>query len=124
MTRRDPEPVMGGDPQHPSWLRERCPGWCSRDHQQHDHPEDRYHQSEASVVPGVVSTRPIIPVTESLEGLDLVAWMGRYVGDAVEWVVIEPIERREPRLVVTVETARALVKRLSEQLAMHDGCEA
>lgn len=120
MTRRDPQPATGDQPQQPTWLSERCPSWCSREHDQRDHPEDRYHQSEPCVVPGVVATGHTIPVTESLEGLDLVTWMGRYVGDSVDWMVIEPIEQREPRLVVSVETARSLVQRLSEQLSRHD----
>ncbi|WGL53033.1 hypothetical protein P5P86_04220 [Nocardioides sp. BP30] len=116
MTRRDPEPATDDQPQHPTWLTEGCPPWCTGEHGQLDHPDDRYHRSEASIVPGVVAARPVAPVTASLQGLDLVAWLGRYVGESVEWVVIEPIDRREPRLVVTAETARSLVQHLTAQL--------
>jgi hypothetical protein len=116
MKRRDP---AGDDPRLPSWLTEQCPSWCARDHREHDHPEDRYHQSEASLLPGVVAARQAIPFTASLEGIELVAWLGRYIGEGVDCVVIEPAERREPRLVVTVETAHSLVRHLSEQLARH-----
>lgn len=116
MTRGDPESTTGQRLQHPTWLTEGCPAWCTREHRQLDHPDDRYHRSEASIVPGVVAARPSVPISASLQGLDLVVWLGRYVGEAVEWVVIEPIERREPRLVLTVETARSLVQHLSGQL--------
>jgi len=121
MTRRDDEPTPSHQREQPTWLREQCPGWCVRVHREDDHPEDRYHQSEGSVLPGVVATHPTIPLTASMEGLDLIIWAGRYVGESDAWLVIEPTERREPRLLVTVETAHGLVKQLAEQLARHDG---
>jgi len=121
MTRCDNEPTSNHQQKQPTWLHERCPGWCVRAHHEHDHPEDRYHQSEGSVLPGVVATRPTIPLTASMERLDMIVWAGRYVGESDAWLVIEPTERREPRLLVTIGTAHGLVKQLSEQLAQHDG---
>lgn len=120
MTRRDNEPTAGRR-EHPTWLAERCPDWCVRDHAEDDHPDDRYHQSEGSLVPGVVATRFAIPLTAALERLDLITWIGRYAGEREDWLVIEPTVQREPRLMITLETARGLVEQLSQQLARHDG---
>ena len=120
MERRDPIAGPAGEGRRPpTWLTEECPAWCTREHREQDHAEDRYHRSEASIVPGVLAVRPTVPLTDSLEGLDLVTWLGRYVGTTVDWLAIEPIERREPRLVMTVETAHRLVRCVSEQLDRH-----
>jgi hypothetical protein len=116
MKRSDPIDGPIGDTAHsPTWLTEECPAWCAREHREHDHPEDRYHRSEPSIVPGIVAVRETVPVTDSLEGLDLIIWLGRYVGTTVTWLTIEPIERREPRLTMTTETARMLGYRVVEQ---------
>lgn len=40
---------------HPSWLRERCPDWCTRVHLEDDHPEDRIHQDDGVVMAAVVA---------------------------------------------------------------------
>ena len=119
MTRRDPDQAMDDGQRRPTWLTERCPDWCTREHVESDHPEDRFHQSEATFVPAIVSVRDTVPVTASLAGLDLTVWIGRYVGDIVEWAVIEPVEQRHPRLVLSVESARALTHGLAEQLERH-----
>ncbi|MBX6387142.1 MAG: hypothetical protein IRZ07_29890, partial [Microbispora sp.] len=35
----------------PSWLTRPCPGWCTEQHQDCDHPDDRYHRSDTRAVP-------------------------------------------------------------------------
>jgi hypothetical protein len=123
MKRRDPAGGPAeGDPRPPTWLTEPCPPWCARDHREQDHPEDRYHQSAASIAPVIASTLPTVPLTASLEPIDLVVRIGRYVGDLAEWVAIEPLELVQPRLVLTVESTRQLVRHIDEQLARHDAC--
>lgn len=37
----------------PAWQRSDCPAWCTREHLPADHEDDRYHQSEATIVPVV-----------------------------------------------------------------------
>ncbi|MCR1785860.1 hypothetical protein KVF89_25215 [Nocardioides carbamazepini] len=65
----------------------------------------------------MVAMEDTIPVTASLQGTDLQVWLGRHIGDTLTWVVIEPDERREPRLVLSAESAITLVQRLGVQLA-------
>lgn len=112
---------QGGGPSgaRPSWQRAPCPGWCARTHHEDDHVEDRYHQSEPSFVPVLVATQPTVPVTESLQPVDLVVRIGQYVDELVEWVAIEPIDLPQPRMVVTLESAHTLARALAEQLERH-----
>jgi hypothetical protein len=119
MTRRDSDHPMDDGQSRPTWLTEPCPAWCTRVHLEADHPEDRYHQSTATFIPAIVGVRDTVPVTASLEELDLTVWIGRYVGDIVEWAVVEPVEQRQPRLILSVESARALTRGLAEQLDQH-----
>lgn len=103
-----------------SWSREPCPAWCAREHEEGDHPEDRYHQSEPTYVPVLASRAPSVPVTSSLEALDLVVRVCRYDGDVLTWVAIEAAEHREPRLVLSLDSARLLLRDLAEQLGRYD----
>lgn len=105
------------DPSAPTWLVEPCPSWCARTHEENDHPEDRYHQSEPSILPALVGAADTVPVTDSFESLDLLVRRGRYVGQPLEWVLIEPMEAIRPRLLLTIESARLLLPRLAEQIA-------
>ncbi len=110
MGRRDQGPPA------PSWLVEPCPSWCAREHEETDHPEDRYHQSDPAVVPAIASTVVSVPVTASFEEVDLVIRRCRYVADSVEWMAIEGLKSVEPRLVLTSDSARVLLRVLAEQL--------
>jgi hypothetical protein len=103
-----------------AWQREPCPSWCTRVHDDLDHPEDRYHQSEPSYLPTISSRRPSIPITASLEAVDMLIRICRYDGDVVTWVAIEALEQPEPRLVLTLESARILGFELAEQLERYD----
>ena len=111
------------DDRRASWLRELCPAWCARAHHEDDHPEDHYHQSEASFVPVIASRRTAVPVTSTFEAVDMLVRICRYDGDVVTWLAIEPLEQRQPRLVLTVESARLLVRDMVDQLRRHDGEE-
>jgi hypothetical protein len=108
----------GGDmpgPQ-PSWQREPCPAWCVREHDEDDIPLDRYHQSEPSVLPVLASERPEEPHGNRFAPVDLTIRIGRYVGEVVDWVAIEPIALSAPRVVLTAESAHRLAQRVEEQL--------
>lgn len=100
----------------PSWLIEHCPTWCVRDHRESDHVEDRYHQDEPAFLPVVTGTTDAVPVTSSLEAVELVVRRGRHVGDQVTWVAVEAVDHPRPRLLLTVESARTLVAHLVRQL--------
>lgn len=101
---------------HPTWLLGGCPPWCRRTHHEDDHPEDRYHQSEPAYVPAICGHGHSVPLTSSLEATDLLVRRGRHVDDVVEWLVIEAEMSPEPRLVLTSESARALLSALASQL--------
>lgn len=101
----------------PTWLGEPCPPWCVRTHLEDDHPEDRHHQSEPSLFAAIAGDGDQVPMTASLAPLTLGIRLGRHVGEARAWVVIESLETRHPRLVLSEEAAGALRHQLEHQLA-------
>lgn len=118
MTRSDHQPP-GADPA-PSWLVEPCPRWCVRGHREDDHPEDRYHQGEASHLPVVAGRTDTIPMTSSLAAVELVVRRGRHLGEDVDWLAIESDDLRGLRLLLTVDSARALASGLADRLGADD----
>ncbi len=102
----------------PTWLTERCPAWCARTHREEDHPEDRYHQSEPALFPAVAAAADTVPVTASLRPMTLGVRLGRHLGAPLTWVAVESAEARQPRLVLTEESARVLLDELGRQLAL------
>lgn len=78
--------------------------------------DDRYHQSEATLVPAILVVEDGVPVTEFFRGSDMVVWVGRYDDDWLEWVAIEPTEGRHPSLILTVESARLVTRAVKDQL--------
>lgn len=109
---------MSGDDERTrvSWLTEACPPWCTREHAEGDHPEDRYHQSEPSILTVVAGPGDAVPVTASLRPTTLALRAGRHLDDDLTWVVIESLEEPLPRLVLTADAARDLARALREQL--------
>ncbi|WP_215817339.1 hypothetical protein [Pimelobacter sp. 30-1] len=102
----------------PSWLEEPCPRWCTREHREEDHPDDRYHQSEAELVPAVAGSGEAVPLTATLAATTLGVRVGRHVGDDLTWLVVEALEAPRPRLVLTTESAGALHRALGAQLEL------
>lgn len=100
----------------PAWPGEPCPPWCTREHTAGDHPEDRYHQSEPSILPVVAGSGDTVPVTASLRPLTLAVRLGRHSGDDRTWLVVEALEEPRPRIVLTADAARLLLGALVEQL--------
>lgn len=85
-----------------------------------DHPEDRYHQCEPSYVSTLAAVERTVPVLDSLAATDMLVRLGLYVDDQVGWVAIEATEEPEPRLVLTLQSARLLARSLQDQLDGHD----
>lgn len=100
----------------PTWLTQECPSWCTKEHDEDDSTEDRYHRSEPTHVAAVVADTDTVPITLSLTGLDLSVRRGRYAEDGIDWVIIEPLEHREPRLALTTESATRLAAALRLQV--------
>lgn len=102
----------------PSWLNEECPTWCRREHVEADHAEDRLHVSEAALVPAIAVSERGTHLTTAMHGIDMVVWVGRYVGEAFDWLVIEPAEGRDPHIVVSLDAAVLLVDGATQQLRL------
>ena len=100
----------------PTWLTETCPSWCVREHHEQDFPDDRYHRSEPSTFPAIVVTGPGVHLTDLMHGLDIVVWVGRYVDELVDWMVIEPAEYRDPHLIITVDSSALLLDQIALQV--------
>lgn len=105
----------------PTWLVERCPPWCVRDHRESDHVEDRYHQDEPGFCAVVGGTTDAVPVTSSLRAVELVVRRGRHVGESLTWVAVEAVDRSGPRLLLTLESAHQLLGHLTRQLGPAEG---
>ncbi|MEX0428453.1 hypothetical protein AB3X52_12550 [Nocardioides sp. DS6] len=103
----------------PSWQREPCPLWCIREHGEDDIALDRYHQGPPASLSVAMSTRPDEPHHNNFETVDLTLRVGRFSGEIVDWVAIEPIELTVPRIVLTAESASRLAQRVKEMLAHH-----
>lgn len=104
----------------PTWLAEVCPAWCTRIHREDDHPEDRYHQSEPSTFPAVAGAGDDVPLTDSLRAMTLGVRLGRHLGDDRTWLVVESLDDRHPRAVLTRDAAGALIRHLVHQLSLAD----
>ena len=117
-TRGRPEP----GPWRPTWLREACPAWCARDHRERDHPEDRYHQSEASVLQVIADVSPSVRSlgTPRWTEVELVVRLGQQVGTSTAWFMIEAAEQAQPRLLLTPGSARLLDDEIRVQLESLD----
>ncbi|MCD6640172.1 MAG: hypothetical protein LT071_09695 [Nocardioides sp.] len=97
----------------PSWQQEPCPPWCERTHLESDHLEDRFHQSEGTLVPAMVVDDPLSsPPTMRLTELVVVAV--RHPGDSTTWIRVEAAEGSDPRLVVEAGAMHRLVPVLDE----------
>ncbi|WP_408896238.1 DUF6907 domain-containing protein [Nocardioides sp. R1-1] len=101
----------------PSWLDEKCPRWCARTHCEDDHPEDRYHQSEATIFTARAGAGDDVPLNATIRPLELCIRTGRYVGERETWIVIEALEAARPRLLVTEQSARDLLHHLDRHLS-------
>lgn len=104
----------------PTWLRGACPRWCAREHQESDLPDDRYHQSDPTLVPAILVVEDGVPVTKFFRGANMVVWVGRYDDDLLDWIAIEPTEERTPSLVLTAESARLMTRAVEHQLGQLD----
>ncbi|WP_244931823.1 hypothetical protein [Nocardioides sp. W7] len=116
MTRPDHQPPRA-DPA-PSWSIEPCPPWCVREHREDDHPEDRYHQGEAAQLPVVAGHTDTIPMTATLQAVELTIRQGRHHGHALEWLAIEADDQHSLRLLLTLESARSLTTHLARHLGI------
>lgn len=73
----------------PTWLDEPCPPWCARVHDEGDHPEDRVHQGEPSIVPAVLlRDSPTLADDRREVPGEVLAQAMRALGSSRTWVLI------------------------------------
>ncbi|WP_370289681.1 hypothetical protein [Nocardioides sp.] len=94
-------------PPPPTWLSEPCPTWCTREHLDDDHPDDRFHQSEARFVAAIASPAAV-PDPAALASLDLVVRAGRHLGHDLTWIQVSAAEAAHPTLVLSLDSALLL----------------
>jgi len=108
-----------GAAERPRWQSAPCPQWCVRDHREEDHPDDRYHQSEASTISVLADTALAVgPPRWAM--LELVVRLGRYQEETAAWIRVEAAEQPQPCLLLSVDSARLLGEHLHLQLSRHD----
>ena len=90
----------------PSWLAEGCPAWCTREHHEDDHPEDRRHQSDGTLI-AVHESTTAIPVG-SARSVEVAAYLDQPVAEGTCWLRVESLDSPGMRLALTVESARSL----------------
>lgn len=94
----------------PSWLHEDCPSWCTVDHDEADHPDDRKHRNDAKVLPVVLASR--LPGRELPTAAECVVELSRRVGERETWVYVGEAEGAEHRMVL----ARPSAIRIAEEI--------
>lgn len=67
------------EPKRPTWQHSDCPAWCTREHTEIDHEDDRDHQSDATIV-------PVVRLLKQFEGSQL---QREAVADEVAMVVFQ-----------------------------------
>lgn len=102
---------MANHPLSPTWLTEPCPPWCVREHREDDHPEDRKHESDATLFPAVVAT--FDPKEERSRPCEFVVTLSRRVGAAETWLFIGEAEGGEHRILTTPASAVRLLGAVS-----------
>lgn len=99
----------------PSWLTAPCPPWCTRSHHEQDHPEDRRHQDDGTVVPVVLGrVEPGRLGYLAQAGEVVVQRVRELPPGAPTWWVIAESERARAPLVLSEESAARLRSALSE----------
>lgn len=73
----------------PTWQRSPCPPWCTSDHHEHDHADDRLHRSAGIVVP-VVSRRlsQLDPVRHDAAGREYELGLSQRDDGGETWVYL------------------------------------
>ncbi|GAB2460184.1 hypothetical protein GCM10027062_44760 [Nocardioides hungaricus] len=100
------EPAQSGGA---SWLPAPCPAWCTRTHGEDDHPEDRVHQGDGTVLPVVFGRIDPWRLRYVPDAGDLVVRLVRDLpASSPTWVVLADSERGERALVLTRESAGLL----------------
>ncbi|MBN9240800.1 MAG: hypothetical protein BGO97_13885 [Micrococcales bacterium 70-64] len=92
----------------PTWQLDECPAWCSVEHAEGDHPDDRVHRSPGVAVP-VVARRTSFEgagIVRGSEAAELEVALARVDGESQTWLYAG--EGPRSAIEVTVESAERL----------------
>jgi hypothetical protein len=98
----------------PTWLGETCPAWCTREHREDDHPEDRRHQSTARIIAVDVPTAAI--PGETTQAVEVAVYLDQPVAQPVRWLRVESVDSSRVRMVLTAESAHRTVDLMAQVL--------
>jgi hypothetical protein len=102
----------------PTWLGETCPAWCTREHREDDHPEDRRHQSTARIIAVDVPTAAI--PGETTQAVEVAVYLDQPVAQPVRWLRVESVDSDQVRLTVATTSADDLLDALASQISRLD----
>lgn len=94
--------------QSPPQAGAQCPDWCSREHADSDHVEDRIHQSEPRWIPAVVRRSPLFSSDGPGEPAELMAQALRRFDSQQTWVCVREPEGLSALPLLSVATAQRL----------------
>lgn len=100
---------MSGSRGRPTWLREECPAWCTGDHAEDDHPEDRVHRRALAELPAVLAEGDL-PTRWHAAARTLVVERLRAVGRPAEWLRVQDADDARRHLVIDPASARRLAE--------------
>lgn len=99
------------------WQEDDCPAWCTREHRDDDHPEDRRHLGESRAVPVIAQHRELREsgLVEVVEAIELEIGLSRRDGETTTWVYLG--DGRRQHLELSMESARWVWRELGRLLA-------
>ena len=101
----------------PSWQSDPCPPWCTGEHAELDHPDDRVHRSRSMAVP-VVARRTWFEgegIRRSAEATEFEVALSRVDGESETWLYVGAGPALS--IEVTAESADRLVVAMRDVLA-------
>ena len=104
------------DDSRPSWQADECPPWCTGEHGERDHPDDRVHRGRSTAVP-VVARRAWFDgegIRRSAEAVDFEVALSRVDGEPETWLYVGAGPGLS--IEVTAESAERLVRAMAEAL--------
>ena len=70
----------------PTWQVDPCPDWCTIEHQEHDHPDDRAHRDDGVAVAITIRVRTFErEIVEHVEPVEVILGRWKRDGEAHTW---------------------------------------
>lgn len=105
------------------WQQQPCPAWCTVEHTDHDHPDDRSHRDDGVPVPIVMRTRTVVDgrMADQTAEASLVTGRWQRDGDRELWWSLgidgdASLEVTTESLARVVETLQGLLAEAQETL--------